>query len=62
MNTAAKQAVTRSIAHNEIVCLPLTPELEYDLRVQCDDHATTETHVELWGEWDGDEWRVHLAR
>lgn len=62
----AAQAIARSITHDEIVVLDITPELEAALLMECDDHVDARYSygvIEFWGrtdDGDGDDWRVHL--
>lgn len=67
--TNAKQAIRRSIAHNEIVHLEFSDEADYEgakdvLLSECDDYAYASDDadtMEFWG-GTGEEWRVHLKR
>jgi hypothetical protein len=67
MNTIAKEAIARSISHNEIVHVDLTATpydsaITTDLLVACDDWADASPEVtEYWGTSEsGAEWRVHV--
>lgn len=61
----AKQAIARSVSHNEIVYLDFSRTIERDLLAECDDHTICyrdhcDVH-EFWGtDDDGNSWRAHL--
>ena len=62
----AKQAITRSICHDEIVHVSMTVELVDELTDMAEDWTETmdengEPLTEFWGEdEDGNTWRVHV--
>lgn len=59
----AAQAISRSTQQQEIVHCDWSPELDQDLRCECDDNCDVPERavIEFWGTTDGDQWRVHLT-
>ncbi len=59
----AQQAISQSVAQNEIVTLDWSAAAIVALQAECDDSADADAAHEFWGvDLDGGEWRVHVAR
>ena len=62
MNNAAKDAIARSVSHNEIVTIDYTDsDALQTLLVEGDDWIEANGVAEYWGTTEsGSEWRVHV--
>lgn len=59
--TSPADAISASIAHDQITFLADSQENRGFLRAECDDYVDTDDVIEYWGETDdGEEWRVHI--
>lgn len=58
----AINAIKRSISHTEIVTLDYDSLTLQALKLASDDWTAANGVVELWGNDNGDQWRVHVKR
>lgn len=55
-------AIDVSIMRDCIAHLEYSEINEEELLEACDDYVDCGTHIEFWGEREGEPWRVHLDR
>lgn len=63
VSASVRQAIDRSVSHDEIVTMSYSVDAESDLLALCDGWAdgTTDDSEEFWGTTNtGQYWRVHL--
>ena len=67
LDLTAKQAIARSVSHDEIVHVDGDNQMHLDLSAWCDDSVQTrgtepgQSLTEYWGTTDDDQdWRVHV--
>lgn len=58
--TAARAAVATSQRESRTVTIPYDVDVYEWLIAWCEDSADAPFHLEVWGEDEGGEWRVHL--
>lgn len=58
----ADDLIARSIRHDQITHAEWARELEDELLTRAEDSVDNGEVYEVWGEADGDDWRVHLDK